>query len=63
MQHGAEPNSAVVKEILAKVHDKGQGTGPKRRSRPGAVHARPDGAMLAVEGVRAPRSASARARS
>ena len=29
MQHGAEPNSKVVKDILAQVHDKGQGTGPK----------------------------------
>src|SRR5437763_15445903 len=29
MQHGAEPQSAVVKEILEKVHGKGQGTGPK----------------------------------
>jgi branched-chain amino acid transport system substrate-binding protein len=29
MQHGAEPQSAVVKEILEKVHAKGQGTGPK----------------------------------
>ena len=28
MQHGAEPQSAVVKEILEKVHAKGQGTGP-----------------------------------
>jgi branched-chain amino acid transport system substrate-binding protein len=29
MQHGAEPNSKVVQEILKEVHDKGQGTGPK----------------------------------
>jgi branched-chain amino acid transport system substrate-binding protein len=29
LQHGAEPNSKMVKEILAKVHGKGQGTGPK----------------------------------
>ena len=29
MQHGAEPNAPVVKEILAKVHDKSQGTGPR----------------------------------
>src|SRR5215204_5830167 len=29
MQHGAEPQSKVVKDILAMVHDKGQGTGPK----------------------------------
>jgi len=29
MQHGAEPKSKVVKDILTMVHDKGQGTGPK----------------------------------
>ncbi len=29
LQHGAEPNSQVVKDVLAKVHAKGQGTGPK----------------------------------
>jgi branched-chain amino acid transport system substrate-binding protein len=29
MQHGAEPNSKVIKEVLASVHAKGQGTGPK----------------------------------
>ncbi|MDP3809846.1 MAG: ABC transporter substrate-binding protein, partial [Hydrogenophaga sp.] len=29
MQHGAEPEAAVAKEILTKVHGKGQGTGPK----------------------------------
>ena len=29
LQHGAEPNSKVVKDMLAMVHDKGQGTGPK----------------------------------
>ena len=29
MQHGAEPNAKVVKEVLEKVHAKGQGTGPK----------------------------------
>jgi branched-chain amino acid transport system substrate-binding protein len=29
MQHGAEQGSKVVKEVLEKVHAKGQGTGPK----------------------------------
>jgi branched-chain amino acid transport system substrate-binding protein len=29
MQHGAEPNAKVVKDVLALVHDKGQGTGPR----------------------------------
>ena len=53
MQHGAEPGSAVVKEILEKVHAKGQGTGPKEEV--GSVLYMRDamGAMLAVEGVRA----------
>ncbi len=29
LQHGAEPNSKVVKDMLEQVHAKGQGTGPK----------------------------------
>ncbi|MFN4998326.1 MAG: ABC transporter substrate-binding protein, partial [Betaproteobacteria bacterium] len=29
MQHGSEKNSEVVKEILSRIHDKGQGTGPR----------------------------------
>ncbi|NCX89140.1 MAG: ABC transporter permease, partial [Betaproteobacteria bacterium] len=29
MQHGAEPNAKVVKDILATLHDKNQGTGPR----------------------------------
>jgi branched-chain amino acid transport system substrate-binding protein len=29
MQHGAEPNAKVIKEVLATLHAKGQGTGPK----------------------------------
>jgi branched-chain amino acid transport system substrate-binding protein len=63
MQHGAEPGSKVVKDILKKVHAKGQGTGPQGRSRPGAVHARRHERDAGVEGVRARRSAMARARS
>jgi branched-chain amino acid transport system substrate-binding protein len=52
MQHGAEPQSAVVKEILAKVYDKGQGTGPKAEVGE-VIHMRGVvAAMLAVEGVR-----------
>ena len=42
LQHGAEPNSKVVKDVLDTVHAKGQGTGSEGRSRAGAVHARPD---------------------
>ena len=64
MQHGAEPNSKVVKDILKQVHAKGQGTGPKDEV----------GQVLYMRGLisrdarrrrraRARRSASARARS
>ncbi|MBQ0932332.1 ABC transporter substrate-binding protein [Ideonella sp. 4Y16] len=52
MQHGAEPQSKIVQDILKEVHGKGQGTGPKEEVGQvlymrGMVHA-----MLAVEGVR-----------
>ncbi len=52
LQHGAEPNSAVVKEVLAKVHDKGQGTGPKDEVGQVLYMRGLSAAMLAVEGVR-----------
>jgi branched-chain amino acid transport system substrate-binding protein len=29
LQHGAEPNAKVVKDVMTLVHGKGQGTGPK----------------------------------
>jgi branched-chain amino acid transport system substrate-binding protein len=53
MQHGAEPDSAVVKEILTKVHAKGEGTGPKDEVGQVLYMRGVVGAMLAVEGVRA----------
>ena len=53
MQHGAEPQSAVVKEILTKVHGKGQGTGPKDEVGNVLYMRGVVGAMLAVEGTRA----------
>ncbi|MBS7809064.1 ABC transporter substrate-binding protein [Variovorax sp. PCZ-1] len=53
MQHGAEPNSDVVKEILTKVHGKGQGTGPKDEVGQVLYMRGVVGAMLAVEGARA----------
>ena len=53
MQHGAEPNSAVVKEILEKVHAKGQGTGPKEEVGQVLYMRGAMSAMMAVEGVRA----------
>ena len=52
MQHGAEPNSAVVKDILEKVHAKGQGTGPKDEVGSVLYMRGVLGAMLATEGVR-----------
>ncbi len=42
MQHGAEPNSKVAKEILEKVYAKGEGTGPKEAVGRSALHARRD---------------------
>ncbi len=52
MQHGAEPGSKVVKEILAKVHGKGQGTGPKDEVGQVLYMRGALSAMLGVEGVR-----------
>jgi branched-chain amino acid transport system substrate-binding protein len=52
LQHGAEPNSAVVKDILDKVHGKGQGTGPKTEVGQVLYMRGLSQAMLAVEGVR-----------
>ncbi len=53
MQHGAEFQSAVVKEILDKVHAKNQGTGPKDEVGTVLYMRGVVGAMLATEGVRA----------
>ncbi|MBT9599567.1 MAG: ABC transporter substrate-binding protein [Vitreoscilla sp.] len=53
IQHGAEPQSAVVKEILEKVHAKGQGTGPKDEVGSVLYMRGVLGALLATEGVRA----------
>jgi branched-chain amino acid transport system substrate-binding protein len=52
LQHGAEPNAAVVKEVLDKVHSKGQGTGPKDEVGQVLYMRGLTAAMLAVEGVR-----------
>jgi branched-chain amino acid transport system substrate-binding protein len=52
LQHGAEPNAAVVKEILDKLHGKGQGTGPKEEVGSVLYMRGMIGAMLAVEGVK-----------
>jgi len=52
MQHGAEPNSKIVKDILALVHGKGQGTGPKEEVGSVLYMRGAISAMLGVEGVK-----------
>jgi branched-chain amino acid transport system substrate-binding protein len=52
MQHGAEPNSRVAQDILALVHGKNQGTGPKEEVGQVLYMRGVMSAMLAVEGVR-----------
>jgi branched-chain amino acid transport system substrate-binding protein len=53
MQHGAELGSKVVKDVLATVHGKGQGTGPKEEVGQVLYMRGAMSAMLALEGVRA----------
>jgi branched-chain amino acid transport system substrate-binding protein len=52
MQHGAEPNSKVVKDVLALVHGKGQGTGPKDEVGQVLYMRGLIASMLGVEGVK-----------
>jgi branched-chain amino acid transport system substrate-binding protein len=52
LQHGAEPNAKVVKDIMAMVHDKGQGTGPKEEVGQVLYMRGVMAAMLSTEGVR-----------
>jgi len=52
LQHSAEPNSKVVKDVLAQVHAKGQGTGPKEEVGQVLYMRGLISAMLAAEGVR-----------
>jgi branched-chain amino acid transport system substrate-binding protein len=52
LQHGAEFNSAVVKDVLANVHAKGQGTGPKEEVGQVLYMRGLTAAMFSVEGVR-----------
>ena len=49
MQHGAEPQSKLVKDVMALVHGKGQGTGPEEEVGQ-VLYMR--GAMSAMLGVR-----------
>ena len=53
IQHGAEKQSAVVKEILDKLHAKGQGTGAKEEVGDVLYMRGVQAALYAVEGVRA----------
>jgi branched-chain amino acid transport system substrate-binding protein len=53
MQHGAEPQSKVVKDILALVHDKGQGTGPRDEAGQVLYMRGAMSAMIGTEGIRA----------
>jgi len=53
MQHGAELGSKLVKDVLATVHGKGQGTGPKEEVGQVLYMRGAMSAMLALEGVRA----------
>ncbi len=52
MQHGVHPDAKVVQDILAKVHAKGQGTGPKDEVGQVLYMRGMISAMLAVEGVK-----------
>jgi branched-chain amino acid transport system substrate-binding protein len=52
LQHGADPNAKVVKDILAMVYDKGQGTGPRDQVGQVLYMRGLVAAMLAVEGVK-----------
>jgi branched-chain amino acid transport system substrate-binding protein len=52
LQHGAEPNSRVVKDMLELVYAKGQGTGPKGEVGQVLYMRGLLSAMLGVEGVR-----------
>ncbi len=53
MQHGTEKGSDIAKEIIAKLHDKGQGTGPKDEVGEVLYMRGLISAMFAIEGVRA----------
>ena len=52
IQHGAEPNSDIVKFLLAQVHSKGQGTGPKEEVGQVLYLRGVMSAMIGIEGIR-----------
>jgi branched-chain amino acid transport system substrate-binding protein len=51
LQHGAEPNAKVTQDILAMVHAKGQGTGPKDEVGQVLYMRGVIAAMLATQGI------------
>ena len=53
IQHGAEPNSDIVKTLLAQIHSKGQGTGPKEEVGQVLYLRGVMSAMIGIEGIRA----------
>ena len=52
MQHGTETGSKIVKDVLATLHDKGQGTGPKEEVGQVLYMRGLMSAMFGVEGVK-----------
>ncbi len=52
LQHGAEPNAKVAKEVLEMLHAKGQGTGPKEEVGTVLYMRGLMAAMYSIEGVR-----------
>ena len=52
IQHGAEPNSDIVKFLLTQVHAKGQGTGPKEEVGQVLYLRGVMSAMIGIEGIR-----------
>ncbi|NRF66564.1 ABC transporter substrate-binding protein [Aquincola sp. S2] len=52
LQHGAEPNAKVIKDILEAVHGKGQGTGPKEEVGSVLYTRGVIAAMLGTEGIK-----------
>ena len=52
IQHGAEPNSDIVKTLLSQVHGKGQGTGPKEEVGQVLYLRGVMSALIGIEGIR-----------
>jgi branched-chain amino acid transport system substrate-binding protein len=52
LQHGAEPNAKITKDVLAVVHGKGQGTGPREEVGSVLYTRGLIASMLATEGIK-----------